>query len=201
MYPHFYFQPIILLFILCKYPSNSACHPKCKQKCFVPKCSQSTFSRNPARGRTLHPPSCDDGVLGAPHPLSPSSLPAGDDGVLRAPHPLRVLLLLPAGRRGLLRAAHRDHRPGPPGVQPAGVGSGDDGPAPKPSRGPPLQLWLPELRRTLGQCEEKNGRREEQSKDPPPATKSPDKRSWGRWSLSTCSFSLMITIFYRWRVW
>ncbi|KAE8292141.1 Synaptic vesicle 2-related protein [Larimichthys crocea] len=52
----------------------------------------------------------------------------GDVGVICVPRSLRVLLLLPPSCRRLLCTANRDNRPGPAGVQPPRVGTGDGGP-------------------------------------------------------------------------
>lgn len=77
----------------------------------------------------------------------------GDAGVVRLPGPLSLLLLLLAGRLCFLRIAHRNHRPGATGIQPAGqgVGPGDGGPrCPSWLRGnPPVQLGLAGLTKRL----------------------------------------------------
>lgn len=68
----------------------------------------------------------------------------GDAGIVGVPGSVCVLLLLPVRCRRLLRAAHRDHRTGPAGVQPAPVGPGDGGPrlVPQLRQDPPFLLGV-----------------------------------------------------------
>lgn len=74
--------------------------------------------------------------------------PAGDAGVLCIPGSLCVLLLLPPSCHRLLRIANWNNRPGTAGVQPSGMGPGDDGPGllPKLRENPSLKLRLPGLK-------------------------------------------------------
>lgn len=77
--------------------------------------------------------------------------PAGDVGVICVPRSLRVLLLLPPSCHRLLCTANRDNRPGPAGVQPPRVGTGDGGPGlfSRLRENPSVQLRLAGLRTRL----------------------------------------------------